>query len=53
MITIGKKKCLYLIFVMDIVVNQLKQEPHNIPQYEGGDQIPVDNVSKTPYAPTT
>lgn len=37
---------------MDIVVNQLKQKPHNIPQYEGGDQIPVDDVSKTSYAPT-
>lgn len=37
---------------MDIVVNQLKQKPHNIPQYEGGDQVPVDDVSKTPYAPT-
>lgn len=37
---------------MDIVVNQLKQKPHNIPQYEGGDQIPMDDVSKTSYAPT-
>lgn len=37
---------------MDIVVNQLKQKPHNIPQYEGGDQVPVDDVSKTSYAPT-
>lgn len=33
------------------MVNQLKQKPHNIPQYEGGDQVPVDDVSKTPYAP--
>lgn len=36
---------------MNIVVDQLKQKPHNIPQNEGGDQVPVDDVSKTPYAP--
>lgn len=30
---------------MDIVVDQLKQKPHNIPQYEGGDQVPVDDVT--------
>lgn len=35
---------------MDIVVNQLKQKPHNIPQYEGSDQVPVDDVTKTSYA---
>lgn len=37
---------------MDIVVNQLKQKPHDVSQYEGGDQIPVDDVAKTSYAPT-
>lgn len=36
---------------MNIVVDQLKQKPHNIPQNEGGDQVPVDDVSKTSYAP--
>ena len=35
---------------MNIVVNQLKQKPHNISQYERGDQVPVDDVSKTSYA---
>lgn len=41
----------YLITLMDIVVNELKQKPHNVPQDEGGDQIPVDDVSETSYAP--
>lgn len=36
---------------MDVVINQLKQKPHNVPQYEGSDQIPMDDVSKTSYAP--
>lgn len=36
---------------MDVVVNQLQQEPHHVPQYEGGDQIPVDDVTEAPYAP--
>lgn len=36
---------------MDVVVDQLQQEPHHVPQYEGGDQIPVDDVTETPYAP--
>lgn len=36
---------------MDIVVDQLKQEPHNVPQYEGGDQVPVDDVTQTSDAP--
>lgn len=35
----------YLVALVDIVVDQLKQEPHNIPQYEGGDQVPVDDVT--------
>lgn len=35
----------YLIALMDIVVDQLKQKPHDIPQYEGGDQVPVDDVT--------
>lgn len=38
-------QCRYLIALMDIVVDQLKQKPHNIPQYEGGDQVPVDDVT--------
>lgn len=42
----------YLIALVDIVVNQLKQKPHNIPQYEGGDQVPMDDVSKTTNAPS-
>lgn len=41
----------YLIALVDIVVNQLKQKPHGIPQDEGGDQVPVDDVSKASYAP--
>ena len=41
----------YLVALVDIVVNQLKQKPHDIPQDEGGDQIPVDDVSKTSNAP--
>lgn len=45
-----KQGC-YLIALMDVVVDQLKQKPHNIPQDEGGDQVPVDDVSETPYAP--
>lgn len=36
---------------MDVVIDQLQQEPHHIPQDEGGDQIPVDDVPETPYAP--
>lgn len=45
------KQCCYLIALMNIVVNQLKQKPHNISQYERGDQVPMDDVSKTSYAP--
>lgn len=41
----------YLVALVNVVVNQLEQKPHYIPQYEGGDQIPVDDVSKTAYAP--
>ncbi len=41
----------YLIAFMDVVIDQLKQKPHSIPQYEGGDQVPVDDVSKTSDAP--
>lgn len=36
---------------MNIMVNQLKQKPHNVPQDEGGDQVPVDDVTKTSDAP--
>lgn len=41
----------YLVTLVDVVVDQLQQEPHHVPQYEGGDQIPVDDVTETPYAP--
>lgn len=38
---------------MDVVVDQLQQKPHDISQDEGGDQVPVDDVSQTPYAPVS
>lgn len=38
---------------MDFVVDQPKQEPHDIPQYKGGDQVPVDDVTETSDAPKT
>lgn len=41
----------YLVTLVDVVVDQLQQEPHHVPQYEGGDQIPVDDVTEAPYAP--
>lgn len=36
---------------MDVVVNQLEQKPHDVPQYEGGDQVPVYDVPQTSDAP--
>lgn len=40
-----------LVALVDVVVNQLKQKPHDVPQDEGGDQVPVDDVPQTPDAP--
>lgn len=36
---------------MDVVVDQLQQKPHDVSEDEGRDQVPVDDVSQTPYAP--
>lgn len=44
---------LYLVALVDVVVDQLQQKPHDISQDEGGDQVPVDDVSQTPYAPVS
>lgn len=41
----------YLVALVDVVVYQLQQKPHDIPQDEGGDQVPVDDVAQTSYAP--
>lgn len=38
---------------MNVVVDQLQQKPHDISQDEGGDQVPVDDVSQTPYTPVS
>lgn len=45
--------CRYLVALMDVVVDQLKQKPHDISQDEGGDQVPVDDVSQTSYTPVS
>lgn len=44
---------LYLVALVNVVVNQLQQKPHDISQDEGGDQVPVDDVSQTPYTPVS
>lgn len=43
----------YLVALMDVVVDQLKQKPHDVSQDEGGDQVPVDDVSQTSYTPVS
>lgn len=41
----------HFIALMDIVVYHLKQKPHHIPQDEGGDQVPVDNIPQASDTP--
>ena len=36
---------------MHFVVDELQQEPHDIPQDKGGDEIPVNHVPQTANAP--
>lgn len=38
---------------MDVVVNELQQKPHDISQDEGGNQVPVDDVSQTANTPVS
>ena len=40
-----------LIVLMHFVVDELQQEPHDIPQDKGGDEIPVNHVPQTANAP--
>ena len=36
---------------MNFVVNELQQEPRDVPQDEGGDEIPVDDIPQAANAP--
>lgn len=40
-----------LIALMHFVVDELQQEPRDIPQDKGADQVPVDHIPKTANAP--
>lgn len=40
-----------LIALMHFVVDELQQEPHDIAQDKGGDQIPVNHVPQTADTP--
>lgn len=36
---------------MNFVVNELQQEPRDVPQDEGGDEVPVDHIPQAANAP--
>lgn len=40
-----------LIALVNFVVNELQQEPRDIPQDEGGDEVPVDHIPQAANAP--
>lgn len=41
----------YFIAFMYVVIYHLEQEPHHIPQDEGGDQVPVDDIAQASDTP--
>lgn len=40
-----------LIAFVNFVVNELQQEPRDVPQDEGGDEVPVDHIPQAANAP--